>query len=162
MFDTLDRIESALAAGEHAELHGRIYFPWFGKECDLIVEDCESLAEQPGQRLEIERFLVWDDDLKARVRKAAYRYCERFCQFLEKDLPRGCTVETVLDHCWPSYVVVESTYDGAGVVRAHLGCAWEEEHGMEWVVRWGNELLYVGPNENRQLSDLGGDWNFAR
>ena len=42
--------------------------------------------------MEIERFLAWDDDLKARIRKAAYRYCERFCEFVGKEPPRGCTV----------------------------------------------------------------------
>jgi hypothetical protein len=48
------------------------------------------------------------------------------------------------------------------VIHLELNCDWEEEHGMEWIVRDG-QVVYVGPyNGMNPLSDFAGDaWSFA-
>lgn len=53
--------------------------------------------------------------------------------------------------------------DSEPVLHMEMNCDWEEEHGMEWIVR-GDEILYVGQftgeNPMRDFSTKGG-WSYA-
>lgn len=49
------------------------------------------------------------------------------------------------------------------VIHLEIGCEWEEEHGMEWIIRDG-QVQYVGPfHGENPFSDfsLKPEWNYA-
>jgi hypothetical protein len=49
-----------------------------------------------------------------------------------------------LKHIFPSLLIVPfSNGLNEPVIHLELNCTWEEEHGMEWIIR-GNKVLYVG------------------
>lgn len=164
MLNTLENILPSLQASGD-DLEGRVYAKWFDAECALVIEDCENPADSPGQIQTLLGFLNWDDELRTLLVEATKRYCLYFCDYIGEDLPNDYTAVPILNDCELLNVMILPLYQGHRYVRAELNCAWEPEHGMEWVVRDDAVPIYVGPFEMQAVSyleqDRNTEWNFA-
>jgi len=76
--------------------------------------------------------------------KASIRYCDDVLKMTgqaERVFSQPCDVLQLIQ---PSSLIVPDPENGSDpVVHLELECEWEDEHGMEWLVRDG-EVLYVG------------------
>lgn len=76
------------------------------------------------------------------------------------------TPKQVLEYVNPILLIIEKP-EGEGIVlHLELNCDWEEEHGMEWLIR-DDEVLYVGSfdgvlawDEKEEYKDLSGNYVF--
>jgi hypothetical protein len=105
-----------------------------------------------------------NDEVVDQLCQASIRYCNDFLEAIG-EVPRQFNQpRDVLALIYPSSLSIPNP-DGRdeAVVHLELNCEWEEEHGMEWVVR-GNKVLYVGAyNGENPWSDFEPKeaWNFA-
>ena len=76
--------------------------------------------------------------------EASIRYCNGFLADIGEPLKSFDNYKSVLSLIYPSTLIIpEPEYGDEPVIWMELNCEWEQEHGMQWVVR-NNEVLYVG------------------
>ena len=147
---------------------GRIYFAFFDSVIELFLEDLpEGLAAEHLRG--IKSFLAWHEDLLDRLQAATFAYYQHVLSlgYVDaRELPVIERAEQVWRYCEPSSVEIEAPPGEADTyARLGLHVGWEIEHGMEWVVKNGCDILYVGPFESQSVEGLMGDqdneWNFA-
>jgi len=80
--------------------------------------------------------------------EGSIRYCNEFLYAIGKEQSVFSDKRDILSLCQPRTIIVPTPKNSTEPV-AHLefSCEWEEEHGMEWLVR-GDRVLYVGPFED--------------
>jgi hypothetical protein len=95
---------------------------------------------------------------------ASIRYCNDFLAGTGQEPKQFNTSRDILPLIYPSSLSVPNTKDPAiPVIHMELNCEWEEEHGMEWIIR-NDKVLYVGAYNG---SDPWGEfepkdsWNYA-
>jgi len=129
-------------------IEGKLYLPW--TESDILISIVDGCEEEYAEKC-AEFIADIGDDILERIGKYAYRYCNEFLSDTDSDYARefsDITEENILEHCWPSGVVIENECR-RDRIEFHMewGCDWEEEHGMEVTISDG-KILYVGPFEN--------------
>jgi len=96
--------------------------------------------------------------------EASIRYCNDFLDAIGEDPKQFENSRDVLALIYPNSLSIPDPKGQAEpVIHMELNCEWEEEHGMEWVVR-GDKVLYVGAyNGENPWSDFEpkASWNFA-
>ncbi|HEX3047589.1 MAG TPA: hypothetical protein VHY08_22750 [Bacillota bacterium] len=103
------------------------------------------------------------DEVIDRLCEAAIRYCNDCCDTAgEKQEFKN--VRDILKLIQPNGLCIPKPKDeNTPVIDLELNCDWEEEHGMQWIIR-NDEVLYVGPYNGE---DPWGDytrkkeWNYA-
>jgi hypothetical protein len=70
-------------------------------------------------------------------------YCRDFCEYVGEDCPEINNSRDVLKYIQPLGLNIDPPRDEDVVLDLELNCTWEEEHGMQWVIK-GNKILYVG------------------
>tara|TARA_R100000306_G_scaffold32381_2_gene34123 strand:- start:2384 stop:2848 length:465 start_codon:yes stop_codon:yes gene_type:complete len=121
-------------------VEGEVYFGLFEKFISLSVEDDSiAYAELCAAHLNsLSEKVILD------LCRASIRYCHDFLENSGGHPKNFQHPKEVLPLIYPSVLIVPSPEDPAlPVVHLELDCEWEEEHGMEWIVR-GNEVLFVG------------------
>jgi hypothetical protein len=141
-------------------IEGEVFFGLFDKYISLMVEDDDLIYAQ--------KCAAYLNELPNSVVKelceASIRYCNGFLEAIGEPKKIFKKAEDVLKHIYPSVLMVPFP-DGITnpVIHMELNCSWEEEHGMEWVIR-DNKVLYVGAfNGENPLGDFNQkqQWNFA-
>jgi hypothetical protein len=141
-------------------IEGEVFFDLFDKYIALMVEDDSlSYAQKCAAYLnELSKPLMKE------LCEASIRYCNNFLDAIGEPTKEFEKTEDVLKHIYPSMLIVPFPEDIKDpVIHMELNCSWEEEHGMEWVIR-GNKVLYVGAfNGEDPLGDFSPKqrWNFA-
>ncbi|MEC7119573.1 MAG: hypothetical protein VXW65_06695 [Pseudomonadota bacterium] len=149
-----------LQTSEHG-LSGEVFFGLFEKDVTLLVEGHDlSYAQACAINLnEMSDVLVQD------LCEASIRYRAACLEANGVPAVQLETVQDILKSIDPRILIVpciEGLSDP--VIHLELNCAWEEEHGMEWMIR-DRKVLYVGAFSGEDplgdLSTLNAE-NYAR
>lgn len=142
-------------------LEGEVYVELFEDFIDLIVEKGSSIefATQCAQLLN-----SLGDGIIDHLCRASEMYCNDFRDGIGEPQIAFEHKRAVLEKIDPVSLIVPQPDDAnTPVVRMELNCEWEEEHGMEWVIR-GGSVKYVGgffgcnPYDSFESRD---GWNYA-
>ena len=104
------------------------------------------------------------DEVIDRLCEASIRYCNDFCDMVGEEPKKFENIRDVLKLIQPNGLSIPKPKDeNTPVIDLELNCDWEEEHGMQWIIR-NNQVLYVGAYNGE---DPWGDyttkkvWNYA-
>lgn len=117
--------------------------------------NAETLAEAsdggpllPVHRRAAASIAEWSDALLAELEAASFRYYRDIAEAVGLDEPVLDAPEAIWEHVTLLGVMLVPEEDGPrAYVSVELNCTWEEEHGMEWVVRDDGAAIWVGPYE---------------
>ena len=91
-------------------------------------------------------------------------YCEDFCDAVGAEPPKLETKRDILKHVHSVCLNVEVPEDDSVVLRLSFECDWEEEHGMEWLIK-DDKILHVGAYSEEpayaEESYYHNSWNYA-
>ncbi|MGE5627695.1 MAG: DUF6985 domain-containing protein [Solirubrobacterales bacterium] len=143
------------------ELEGQVYFDLFCKDIQVFIEEDSNLnyAEQCAIRLN-----SVNEDIINSLCLASIRYCNNFLDDIGEDTLKFDKVTDVLTLITPSSMSVPIPQNGSEpVVNLELNCTWEEEHGLQWIIR-GDKVVYVGAYNGVDPwgdCDIGEEWNYV-
>lgn len=76
--------------------------------------------------------------------KASIHYCNDVLETIGEDLKQFDNPQDILSLIYPNSLnIPDPKGHEEPVVHMELNCEWEEEHGMEWIIR-NDRVLYVG------------------
>ena len=117
---------------------GKAYILPFDTELEVIVdEDVEIVYVEKC----IEYINNLPQSLLNKISERAYKYYDFIrneCGDVDDILP-----EKIMEHVYPLNIFVEKPEADIPAFDIECGCDWEEEHGMEIIIK-GDELLYIG------------------
>lgn len=129
----------------HHQSHGQkgeVYFALFDKYINFsnrkgardtyIVECAEYLNS-----------ISFNDSIINRLCEASICYCNDVLDTIGEELKYFDDLKDVLLLIDPSLLIIPDSKRNEPVVHLELNCEWEEEHGMEWIIR-EDRVLYVG------------------
>lgn len=131
-------------------LEGIIPFKLFNKDIKIFM-----FFEDPEKELKIveyaekcaEALNVLSAETIDRLCKYSDRYRKDFCSCVGEDCPKLSRTKDILKYIDPLSLCVIEPQDNDIVLHLELNCAWEEEHGMQWLMKAG-KILYVGPYDD--------------
>ena len=149
----LDRSNNSFSGKFHSTLFDKPIGVMIYEELDVeFVESCVTL------------FNGLTDDSINHLCRASELYCNDFLESVGEPEIIFQNPRSVLEIVYPSMLIVPTANSTREpVVQMELNCDWEEEHGMEWVIR-ENQILYVGayggcdPYGDFKAQN---DWNYA-
>jgi hypothetical protein len=149
---------------EHFGQEGEVYFGLFGKYISLFnwqgaseayVLKCAQYLNNLGEQI------------ITHLCEASIHYCNDFLDAVGQEPKYFDKSRDVLALIRPSSLSIPKprvpAQEDVPVIHMELNCAWEEEHGMEWVIR-DNKVLYVGAyNGENPWADFEpkDSWNYA-
>ena len=121
-------------------LEGEVYCRLFERYIRFVVEDEASIeyVAKCGEYMN-----SWDAQIVERICEACVRYCNDFSSMIGAEPVSLSSSHEILALVSPSVFLVPNRAFDEPVAHLELNCEWEEEHGMEWIVR-GRDILYVG------------------
>lgn len=140
---------------------GEVRFELFNKYIQFAVEDAADIdySRLCAQYLNSQPELVIKD-----LCEASIRYCNNFLEAIGEPTKVFNNYRDVLKLIYPSVLLIPDPENGdEPMIHMELNCEWEEEHGMEWIVRDG-KVLYVGAfNGEYPWADFTEkeSWNYA-
>jgi hypothetical protein len=121
-------------------LQGQVYFSLFDRYITFVVEE-DATIEYVTQCAEY--LNAWSEETIESLCQASIRYCNDFRSMIGEDELQFSSSREVLKLVRPTMLIVPNPEFPEPIAHLELSCDWEEEHGMEWIVR-GNQVLYVG------------------
>ncbi|MEK8032871.1 hypothetical protein AACH06_18785 [Ideonella sp. DXS29W] len=121
-------------------LQGQVFLSLFDRYIPFAVED-EASIEYVIQCAEYMN--SWSEETIESLCQACIRYCNDFREMIGEDTIEFSSPREVLELVHPTSLIVPNPDFPEPVAHLELNCDWEEEHGMEWIVR-GAKVLYVG------------------
>ncbi|SES44958.1 hypothetical protein SAMN05518872_11625 [Psychrobacillus sp. OK032] len=150
-----------LKTNEYSELEGEAYLELFDLNIKVYI-DQESDIEYAD--LCITYFNSLSEGLIDEICKASIRYCNEFLDDIGEDIKEFSKSTDVLPLITPNtFYIPHPKNKNEPVIDLELICSWEEEHGMEWIIRDG-KVMYVGPYNGVNPygdCDIEEDWNYA-
>jgi len=148
----------SIEEGEYG-IEGEVFFGEFNKFITLFVEDDNiTFAEKCAVYLN-----QISPEIISRLCEASIRYCNDFLECIGEPIRLFEKPQDVLKLIYPSVLIVPYPEHNDPVIHLELNCEWEQEHGMEWIIR-NNSVLYVGAfNGEDPWSDFSEncEWNYA-
>lgn len=141
-------------------LEGEVFFKLFNQ---YISFSAEAEAGLPYITSCAEYLNSLNDEVIDALCAASIRYCNEFLSAVGEEGKVFAQRRDVLSLIYPSVLIVPEPEQEAPVLHLELNCDWEEEHGMEWIVR-GDKVLYVGAfNGENPWGDFSekDSWNYA-
>ncbi|OPH62188.1 hypothetical protein BC351_00865 [Paenibacillus ferrarius] len=122
-------------------LVGEMYFSLFDRNIEVSIDD-ELMIEYANICAEYLNSL--NDEVINQFCLAAIRYCNEFLSDIGEDEIGFNKPSDVLTLIKPKSLTVPDPQNGLEpVIDMELDCEWEEEHGMELIIR-NDTVLYVG------------------
>ena len=150
-----------LKTNEYFELEGEAYLELFDQNITVYIEQ-ESDIEYA--ELCITYLNTLSDGLIDEICNASIRYCNEFLDDIGEDVIEFTKPTDVLPYITPNTICIPKPKNKTEpVIDLELNCEWEEEHGMEWIIRNG-VVMYVGPYNGINPygdCDIGKEWNYA-
>ena len=142
-------------------IEGEVFFSLFDEYIGIIIEE-DSNEEFAGKCAKLLNGL--SEPIIDHLCRASELYCNDFLDAIGEPQVQFEANRSVLSKVYPGGLIVpEPNSTQTPVVRMELNCEWEEEHGMEWVIR-DDRVYYVGaytgcdPYDDFESKD---GWNFA-
>lgn len=117
---------------------GKAYILPFDTELEVIVDEDVEIVY-------VEKCIEYINNLSQlllnKISERAYKYYDFIrneCGDVDDILP-----EKIMEHVHPLNIFVEKPEVDIPAFDIECGCDWEEEHGMEIIIK-GDELLYIG------------------
>lgn len=124
-------------------IEGEFEFKLFNLKTDVCADDDVEIGYMNKC---IENLNSLSDEVIDKLCEYSIRYCEDYREYFEDeeiDIPEGIKGREILKYIYPVVVGIENPEVKNSIgYSIELNCDWEEEHGMEWVIR-DNEVLYV-------------------
>lgn len=121
-------------------LQGQVFSTLFERYINFSVEDAAPVEYV----IICAQYLnSLDEEMIESLCQACIRYCNDFRSMVGEEPIDFSSYRDVLKLIYPSTLIVPNQKFPEPVARLELNCEWEEEHGMEWIIR-GREILYVG------------------
>lgn len=142
------------AAGNHYKLTGKIYWPLFGREVKVRWGEGADVSTEYAEKC-VSQLLHLDQSGVEQLLEASIRFfydAERchgepltfLFEFEGMEYPKELHVATnILPYIIPVELYIDKEMAGCCSISVFSECAWEPEHGLQWVVRNGRPL-YVG------------------
>ncbi|CAM3932678.1 DUF6985 domain-containing protein [Mesobacillus zeae] len=122
-------------------MSGTVYSKLFDQNLDVWIE--ENVSNEYAISC-IESLNSMNSSLVDDICKAAIAYCEDFCEMVGQQPPAIERIRDVLHYIeFGTMNIEEPEDDKIPVVHLGGGCEWEQEHGIELIIRNG-ELIYLG------------------
>lgn len=142
-------------------LEGEFYFSLFNKYIQFCVERKAGIEYV---RSCVEYLNSLDGNVINALCLASIRYRDEFSDMIGEETVAFSNPRDVLSQIIPKILIVPNPENSdEPVAHLELDCEWEEEHGMEWIIR-GSSILYVGgyngQNPWMDYSDKD-SWNYA-
>jgi hypothetical protein len=124
----------------HWPLQGQAFSSLFDKYIAFSVADAASI----DYVTDCAKYLnSWNEETIESLCQACIRYCNEFRSMIGEEPRQFSSYRDVLKLVSPISLIIPNAQFPEPVAHLELRCEWEEEHGMEWIVR-GNKVLYVG------------------
>ncbi|WP_397538900.1 DUF6985 domain-containing protein [Rummeliibacillus pycnus] len=150
-----------LTTNEYFELEGETYLELFDQDIKVYINQ-ESDIEYAELCLTFLNTL--SEGLIDEICKASIRYCNEFLDDIGEDIIEFSKPTDVLSHITPNTISIpKSKNKTEPVIDLELNCKWEEEHGMQCIIRNG-KATYVGPYYGLNPygdCDREEDWNYV-
>ncbi|MEK3973533.1 DUF6985 domain-containing protein [Psychrobacillus sp. FSL K6-1267] len=150
-----------LKTNEYFEVEGEAYLELFDQNITVYIEQ-ESDIEYA--ELCITYLNTLSDGLIDDICNASIRYCNEFLDDIGEDIIEFNKPTDVLPYITPNTICIPKPKNKTEpVIDLELNCEWEEEHGMEWIIRNG-VVMYVGPYNGINPyghCDIGEEWNYT-
>ncbi|MGG3805456.1 DUF6985 domain-containing protein [Metabacillus fastidiosus] len=150
-----------LKTNEYSELEGEAYFELFDQNIQVYIDQD---ADIEYAELCITYLNSLSEELINKLCKASIRYCNEFLDDIGEDIIEFSKPTDVLPYITPNTISIPNPKNKSEpVIALELNCTWEEEHGMEWIIRNG-KVMYVGPYHGIDPygnCDIGKDWNYT-
>lgn len=150
-----------LKTNEYFEVEGEAYLELFDQNITVYIEQ-ESDIEYA--ELCITYLNTLSDGLIDDICNASIRYCNEFLDDIGEDIIEFNKPTDVLPYITPNTICIPKPKNKIEpVIDLELNCEWEEEHGMEWIIRNG-VVMYVGPYNGINPyghCDIGEEWNYT-
>lgn len=149
-----------LKKNEFSDLEGDTYFKLFDQDI-LVYIDQDADIEYA--ELCITYLNSLSEELIIELCEASIKYCNEFLDDIGEDIIEFSKPIDVLPLIIPNSISIPKPENKSEpVIDLELNCTWEEEHGMEWVIRKGT-VMYVGPYHGINPygnCDIGEEWNY--
>jgi len=120
---------------------GEVYFRIFDRYISLVIEDSSlEYAKKCAAHLN-----DLSETLINRLCEASLEYCNVVLKANGQPLKKIKAARDILVDISPVMMIVPACPESSiePIIHLELNCSWEQEHGMEWIVR-GDRVLYVG------------------
>ncbi len=120
---------------------GEVFFRLFNRYILLAIEDSNpDYAKKCAAHLN-----DLSETLINRLCEASLEYCNAVLKANGQPLRRVKVARDILMDISPAIMIVPACSEALiePIIHLEMNCSWEQEHGMEWIVR-GNRVLYVG------------------
>ncbi|GGA42885.1 DUF6985 domain-containing protein [Psychrobacillus lasiicapitis] len=150
-----------LKTNEYSELEGEAYLELFNQTIKVYIDQDSDIEYA---ELCITDLNNLNEELIVSLCEASIRYCNEFLDDIGEEMIKFSKPKDVLAHITLNTICIPNPKNKAeAVIDLELNCTWEEEHGMEWIIRNG-EVRYVGPYNGINPygnCDIGEDWNYV-
>lgn len=131
----------------HSSIYvGKMDSALFGYEMDVVLSHSDEALPVYAEKC-ADYFNHLPAPLFDELKRYSLRYYNDMKQFYDDDnpdFPQNVTLENIGDYVKAQCLIVEQPKDAAKIAFSmEFRCAWEPEHGMEWVINDG-KVLYVG------------------
>jgi hypothetical protein len=135
-----NKLVQNLREGQHGQ-EGEVYFALFEKYIPLFNwrKANDAYIMKCADHLN-----SLDETIIGHLCRASIRYCNDFLDAIGQEQKHFNKPRDVLSLIYPSSLSIpEPKEESIPVIHMELNCEWEEEHGMEWIIKDG-KVLYVG------------------
>lgn len=141
---------------------GEVYFALFDKYIsfsnwktarDTYVVECGEYLNS----------ISFNDSIINHLCEASIRYCNDVLDTIGEEFKHFENLKDVLILVEPNLLIIPDSKRSTPVIHLELNCEWEEEHGMEWIIR-EDKVLYVGAyNDENPWGEFNNkdSWNYA-
>ncbi len=145
------------SADGYYKLTGKTYWPLFGREVRVRWGDYADVSTEYAEKC-VSQLLNLDQSSIEQLLKASIRFfydAERchgepltfMFEFEDMEYPKELDASmNILPYIIPVEMYIDKEIAGCYSISVFSECAWEPEHGLQWVVRNGKPL-YVGACE---------------
>lgn len=147
---------------EEYGMSGTVHSKLFDKNLEVWIEEDVSIEYV---NLCAKSLNCMGDNLIEDICKAAISYSEKFCEMIGQEPPKIEKMRDILQYVEFGSMHIDEPEDvGVPVVHLTGGCEWEQEHGIEVIVRNG-ELIYLGAYNGEwawgEVKHYEEDYNYA-
>ncbi|MDZ8108608.1 MAG: hypothetical protein RM338_23695 [Nostoc sp. DedQUE12a] len=158
--DTLEKVLATLRTDNFGAIEASIYFAKFDRNVRLAADKELDAYEKRC----IQTFFAWGETLFTKLQQASFRYYQAHLDSIGEQIEIASA--EIWNHCQPMNIHFLSSQQDllSTFIDVELECDWEIEHGMQWLVKNTDELVFVGPYNGHAEPDCKLDlswWNFA-
>lgn len=120
-----------------------VFVPLFNQEISVFLDSDVSTGFLDYAAKCADALRSLPDDVINKLCEYSNVYCEDFCDAIGENPPEIKEMRDILKYIQPVSFIIEEPKDESIVIHLELNCDWENEHGLEWLIKDGR-ILYVG------------------